>query len=132
MPAHRLRPVRAGTVILLLAVGLLAAACVDASLPADCDEPAATREATVMADAMSPSSVEVCRDQQVTLIIDPETDGVFHIHGYDDSVPATPIEAGVLLRLQFAAGRSGQFPIELHPADDATGVSIGILTVHER
>lgn len=117
--------------ILFTAIALLAAACVDAGLPVDCDEPAVTREATVTASAMTPRSLEVCRDQQVTLVIEPETEGVFHIHGYDETVPATTIEAGVELRLEFVAGRSGQFPIELHPADDPTGVGIGILTVHE-
>ena len=128
MPTDRLR-VR--TAILLGAVALLAAACVDFGLPPDCDEPDVAREVTVTGGAMSPGSIEVCRDQQVTLVVDAETDGVFHIHGYDQQVPATTIEAGVELRLEFAAGRSGQFPIELHPADDPTGIDIGILTVHE-
>ena len=131
MSAHRLQPVRTGTAITLAAIALLAAACVDVQLPIDCHEPAVTREVSVTAGAMTPSALEVCLDQQVTLVVDPDTDGVFHIHGYDQVVPATTIEVGVERRLQFVAGRSGQFPIELHPADDATGVSIGILTVHE-
>ena len=130
MPARRLRPVRAG-IVTLLAIALVTTACVDFPVPADCDEPDVTRETTVTAGAMTPSSLEVCRDQQVTLVIHPDTDGVFHIHGYDQIVPATTIEAGVELRLQFVAGLDGQFPIELHPADDATGESIGIMTVHE-
>jgi hypothetical protein len=129
VPANRLQVVR--TAILLGAVALLAAACVDFGLPTDCDGPEVTREVTVTAAAMSPGSIEVCRDQQVTLAVDAEADGVFHIHGYDQQVPATTIEAGVELRLEFVAGRSGQFPIELHPADDPTGIDIGILTVHE-
>ena len=127
---HRRPQGRGRSAILVAASALLATACVDAGLPPDCDEAAVTREATVTVNAMSPGTLEVCRAQEVTLVVDPDTDGVFHIHGYDNAVPATTIEAGVELRLEFVAGRSGQFPIELHPADDPT-VDIGILTVHE-
>jgi hypothetical protein len=129
VPANRLRVIR--TAVLLWAVALLAAACVDFGLPPDCDGPDVAREVTVTSDAMTPGSIEICRDQQVTLVVDAETDGVFHIHGYDEQVPATTIEAGVEESLRFVAGRSGQFPIELHPAGDPTGIDIGILTVHE-
>jgi hypothetical protein len=115
----------------VVASTLLASACVDVGLPPDCEQPVVTREATVTASAMTPGALEVCRGQEVTLVVDPDTDGVFHIHGYDEAVPATTIEAGVELRLEFVATRSGQFPIELHPAGDPTGVDIGILTVHE-
>ena len=59
-------------------------------------------------------------------------DGVFHIHGLDTVVPATPITSGEPVTLEFTADRSGQFPIELHLADDPTGVSLGIFTVYER
>jgi len=129
VPVKRLRG--GLTALLLAATALLSAGCVDFGLPADCDEPRATRDVTVTSSAMSPSSVELCRDQQVDLVLRVETDGVFHIHGYDGDVPATSIVAGDTVSLQFVAGRSGQFPIELHPGDDPRGVSIGILTVHE-
>lgn len=33
--------------------------------------------------------------------------------------------------MNFTAGRSGQFPIEVHAGDDPRGVEVGILTVHE-
>ena len=129
MPVNRLRSVPRA--LLLAATALVGAGCVDFGLPADCDEPRVMRDVTVTQDTMSPTSIEACRDQQMELVIGAETDGVFHIHGYDEDVPATTIAAGEMLTLQFVAGRSGQFPIELHPADDPTGVSIGILTVHE-
>lgn len=132
MSSYGFLPRRAGVAVLLAATALLASGCVEAGLPADCDEPTVTREAAVTASGMTPSTTSVCRNQQVTWVIDPDTDGVFHIHGYDDAVPATTIEAGVEKRLEFVAGRSGQFPIELHPGDDPTGIDIGILTVHER
>ena len=73
----------------------------------------------------------VCRDQEVTLTIEPEVDGVFHIHGYDEQVPATEVRAGEPIALDFTAARSGQFPIEFHPAADPAGVEIGVFTVHE-
>ena len=66
------------------------------------------------------------------MILDSEVDGVFHIHGLDTVVPATPIRSGDPGTLEFTVDRSGQFPIELHLADDPTGVSLGIFTVHER
>jgi hypothetical protein len=132
VPSRRLPPARTATAIILAAIALLAVACVDsAGLPADCVDPSVSREATVTANAMAPRALEVCRAQAVTLTIDSEVDGVFHIHGYDDEVSATTINAGEELRLEFEATRSGQFVIDLHPADDPTGVSIGILTVHE-
>jgi hypothetical protein len=121
-----------GAAISLVAAGLLAAACVEVGLPADCDEPAVTREATLTSRArLVPSNVDVCRDQEVTLVVEPEADGVLHIHGYDEAVPATSVHVRQELTLVFMAGRSGQFVIELHPAGDPTGASIGILTMHE-
>ena len=59
-----------------------------------------------------------------------EVDAVFHIHGYDESVPATQVAAGATTTITFTAQRAGQFPIEIHPGDDPRGVEVGILTVH--
>ncbi len=118
--------------IAVIAVALLVAGCVDqAGLPPDCDDPEVTRQVVLAEDGMTPNAIEVCRDQDVTLGVDPEVDGVFHIHGYDEQVPATSVHAGEELTLEFAADRSGQFPIELHHDADPTGVTVGILTVHE-
>ena len=64
--------------------------------------------------------------------LDSEVDGVFHIHGLDTVVPATPVDAGEPVTLEFTVDRSGQFPIELHLADNPTGVTLGIFTVYER
>jgi hypothetical protein len=58
-------------------------------------------------------------------------DGVIHIHGYDQVVPATEVSAGEDLNLSFVAERAGQFPIELHPDADPTSVNVGVFTVHE-
>ena len=128
VPASR-SPFRALSAI---AVALIAGGCVgQQGLPSDCDEPEASREVTLTAAELAPNAIEVCRDQDVILTVDPEVDGVIHIHGYDEQVPATTIHAGEELTLEFPAARSGQFPIELHPAEDPAGVTVGIFTVHE-
>lgn len=116
---------------LLAAAPLLLVACVSQDRPSTCDEPAATLELTLTAEALSPTDPAVCRDQDVSLVVDSEVDGTLHIHGYDEEVPATPVTAGEELRLDFTASRSGQFPIELHTDVAPEGVAVGILTVHE-
>lgn len=119
------------TFALLLALPVLASACVEERRPATCDDPEITIQLSVTAKAMTPNNPGVCRDQSVTLRIASEVDGFFHIHGYDHAVPASPIAAGEELVLEFVADRSGQFPVEIHPADDPQGIDVGILTVHE-
>lgn len=117
----------------LLAVGLVAGilgACVPAS-GSGCEGTPDQISITVSADAMEPSAPAVCRDREVTLSVSPEVDGVLHIHGYDEQVPATTITAGEPIELTLTSDRSGQFPIELHTDDAPQGVDIGIFTVHE-
>lgn len=116
--------------VLLASIAVLAG-CVNDSRPGFCDQPSITLELELTADALTPNDPAVCRDQEVTLVIASGVDGIIHIHGYDAAVPATEVSAGEELRLSFSAARSGQFPIELHPADDPEGVSIGVFTVHE-
>ena len=111
---------------------LLLSACVSENRPATCDEPAVTVELTLTADSLAPTDPAVCRDQEVTLVVDSKVDGTLHIHGYDEQVPATTVSAGEELRLEFTASRSGQFPIELHTDAQPQGVSVGVFTVHER
>ena len=125
---HRAQPTR----YLLLAVSLALAGCVGEHRPDDCDAEQVTIELTVRADALVPEDPAACRGQLVTLVLDSQVDGVFHIHGLDELVPASPISSGEELTLEFDAATSGQFPIELHPSDDPQGVTIGILTIHER
>ena len=120
---------RGATSLLLLVV--LVSACVDDARPETCDESAVTIEVTLTASTMTPSDPGVCRDQEVTLVVNAEVDGFIHIHGYDDAVPVTEVVAGAEERLEFVAGRSGQFPIEIHPADDPQGIEVGVFTVHE-
>jgi hypothetical protein len=117
---------------LILVTAVTLTGCVTENRPETCNADATTVELTVAATTMDPRDPAACRGQDVTLAIDAEVDGVLHIHGLDDLVPATTISAGEATTLEFVADRSGQFPVELHPADDPQGVSIGILTLHER
>ena len=120
------------TAMLLLALALILAACVNAAPgPVACDAESIELELRLTADALSPDNPAVCRDQEVTLRIASEVDGFIHIHGYDETVPATEVTDGETLELTFPADREGQFPIELHPAAAPEGVSVGIFTVNE-
>lgn len=121
------------TLALLTTALLVLTACVEDTGPdaEACAAPTVEIPLAVAADAMDPDDPSVCRDQDVTLLITPTVDGVFHIHGYDEEVPATEIRDGSVIALEFTAARSGQFPIELHALDDPEGVAIGVFTVHE-
>jgi len=116
---------------LLLVAGILVG-CVSENRPATCNAEKTTIELTVSATDLEPNDPSACRDQVVTMVLDSEVDGVFHIHGLDRIVPATPVVAGEQVTLEFTVDQSGQFPIEIHPGDDPQGVSIGIFTVYER
>jgi hypothetical protein len=112
---------------------LILTACVEDTGPDPeaCAAPTVELQLSLSADALDPNDPAVCRDQAVTLVISPDADGVFHIHGYDEEVPATEVRTGMPIALEFTASRSGQFPIEFHAADDPAGVDIGVFTVHE-
>ena len=115
---------------LVLAIGL--AGCVSDSRPgaSACAASNVELELRLTADSLQPAPA-VCRDQEVTLRIASEVDGFLHIHGYDHAVSATDVVADETLELTFVADRAGQYPIELHPANDPEGKSIGVFTVHE-
>jgi hypothetical protein len=116
-----------------LVVALALAGCVTDSRPdaSACAADSVELELTLTANALDPSDPAVCRGQRVTMVVHAETDGVIHLHGYDEQVGATPVSAGEDTTLEFTAATSGQFPIELHAADDPRGVEVGIFTVHE-
>ena len=118
---------------LLMATAIGLVACVEEGRPDDeaCGAPAVEIELALDADSLTPDDPAVCGGQAVTLVIDSAVDGIIHIHGYDEWVPATEVKTAEELRLTFDAERTGQFPIELHPADDPAGVSIGVFTVYE-
>ena len=112
---------------LALASAILLAAACTSSGTSSCGAETVTLDVTVTADAMDPSALSVCRDQEVTVAIDSQTDGEFHLHGYDQEVELTD---GGTATLTFTADVAGQFIIELHSsAGDET--EIGVLTVNE-
>lgn len=107
----------------------LLAGCTGGS--ASCPSPSVTVEATVTDEAMDPPAVTVCRGQEVTLEVLSRTDGIFHVHGYDDQVPATTLSPGETVTFLFSAESAGQFIIELHAASGLSSTEIGVLTVDE-
>lgn len=113
----------------VLGYALLLAGCIGGR-PA-CETLPAEVEVTLAAETLSPSDPAVCRGADVTLRVASEVDGVLHIHGYDEEVPATRVSVGEVLELAFIAEQSDQFLIELHSDEDPRGVTVGILTVHE-
>jgi hypothetical protein len=123
------RPIHRSIGALALASAVLLAGCIGTE--SGCFALVAEIEATLSADSLAPSNLEVCRGDQVTLTVTPEVDGVLHVHGYDDELPAVTVATGKEIELGFTATRSGQFPIELHTDENTAGVSVGLLTVHE-
>ena len=97
--------------------------------PETCAQPAVTLDARLTNDALEPSSLEVCRDQVVTLHVAAEREGVLHIHGYDEQ--AAELRPGETIQFQFVADHSGQFVIELHTNEETQGSELGVFTVHE-
>jgi hypothetical protein len=121
------------TLVVAATALLMLTSCVESSGPDDelCAEPSVSIDVSLTVEAMDPATISVCRDQDVTLVVHSDVEGVIHIHGYDDQVPATELDAEGETRLSFTAARSGQFPLELHPQDDPSGIDVGVLTVHE-
>ena len=113
-------------------LGALLTACVgDAGLPQTCHDPSVTFTATLSRERLEPATFDACRGQAVTITFAIERDGVLHLHGYDDQVPATEVRAGQQTVFEFDAVRSGQFPIALHTTDGPAEITVGALTVHE-
>lgn len=117
--------------LLVGAVVVVAVGCVDQNAPADCGEPSVRRELTLAGVELGGDSPAVCRDQEVTLGFTADADGVLHLHGYDEQVPATEYHADERIELTFDASVPGQFPIEIHTAENMEGREIGVFTVHE-
>jgi hypothetical protein len=116
----------------LLVVALVLAGCVPTSnLPDNCGAESVTLQATLVEERLEPATLEVCRDQQVTLELTVERDAVFHLHGYDAEVPARQVVAGEDVTFEFQASRAGQFPIAIHTVDGPAEATVGTLIVHE-
>jgi hypothetical protein len=110
-----------------IALALVLAACSGESAD-PCTRESVTLTATVTVDAVEPGTLEACRGQEVTMELAAQTDGVFHIHGYDDV--AIVLHSGETTSVTFAADVAGQFIIELHSAG-VDEKEIGVFTVNE-
>jgi hypothetical protein len=116
--------IAAAGVVLLLAAAFI----VLRPGPGACPTPAVTLDLSVSATGLTPATPAVCRGQAVTLNLHAEVDGIFHVHGLDDVLPATQIAAGEDRTFELTPTNAGQFPIELH--SDAGATNLGTLTVN--
>ncbi|MEO8639047.1 MAG: hypothetical protein ABI458_03925 [Chloroflexota bacterium] len=124
---------RAAFVAALLLLAAVAIGCVkQADLPNDCDASAVQRQASLNGDRLDPASLDVCKDQKVTIEISTERAGVLHLHGYDQEAPEVAVEPGDTATFTFTATRAGQLVIELHTPNQGPEIEVGLLTVHER
>ncbi len=86
-----------------------------ADAPSDCGATSVERTVTLQANAkLDPQTIDVCRDQQVTIAVTVHADGILHIHGSDDLAQATSVTAGTDATLAFKAIHPGHIVIELH------------------
>ncbi len=129
-----MRYFNAGKVSLLLAVLipalLLAIACGAPAAPedssgsaevADSDTQEVLIEASFTDEELSPETIRVSQDDAVTLRLETDQAGAFHIHGYDLEQPAAP---GAVTEFQFVANATGRFLINFHgPAATETSES---------
>jgi hypothetical protein len=99
-----------------------------ARLPEDCQAATVQRGAAIAGDRLDPETIAVCKGQELTLTITSERAGEIHFHGYEQEAE---VEAGDTATFTFTTTLAGQFPIELHPPDNAPEIEIGILTVNE-
>ena len=70
----------------------------------------------VTGEAMEPGTIRVKQDDMVTLKIDAEESGEFHLHGYDIEQDIDEDEVG---DLYFIADATGRFRITFHHTGDA-------------
>lgn len=123
---------RHGAATLAGTVLLATAACVPAtSLPEDCDTASVQRQATLSGESLDPSSIQVCKGQQVTIDFTIQRDAVLHLHGYDAQVPAQEVHTGETVTFAFDADQAGEFPIEIHTHDGPAEATVGTLVVNE-
>jgi hypothetical protein len=128
------RPGGRSSIALTLALAWLVAmaGCVpNVSLPETCNQPSVSFTATLSDNRLEPSTLGVCRGQQVNLAIAVEQDGIVHLHGYDDLVGAKEVRAGQTVELAFEAAHVGQYPIAFHTLDGASELTVGTLIVHD-
>ena len=108
--------VRWKTFLMILAAGsvlaLLAAAC-GGSEPEELEIPV-----KVEGESLIPDRVEVRKGDMVTLKIEADDRGEFHLHGYDIE---KEVEAGVVTDFFFVAETEGRFKITFHRLEEEGG-----------
>ena len=126
---------RLGTLLLGLALvmSLLVAAC-GGSAPEELDISVAVEQ-----EKLTPETVRVQQGDMVTLMIEADDAGDFHLHGYDIERDVSPVRVTDLFLVADATGR---FKITFHAEEAATGgegehneeeeVTIGYLEVLPR
>ena len=100
----------------LLLAGLLSLVAAALSLTAACGGSAPEEveiAVTIRDDRMSPATIQVKQDDTVTLKIDSDIPGAFHLHGYDIEREVQP---GEVSDLAFTADATGRYRIAFHKA----------------
>ncbi|MDA0264501.1 MAG: cupredoxin domain-containing protein [Chloroflexi bacterium] len=104
-------------IALTLFVGMLAmvaaAACGSGSEPEDVDIPV-----TIKDGKMSPATIKVKQNDTITLKIDADVPGEFHLHTYDIE---SDIHGDEITDFVFVADATGRFRITYHPASEKVG-----------
>jgi hypothetical protein len=120
---------RVGASVIAILMLLGATSCVsEADLPEDCQAATVQRQATLAGDRLDTESIDVCKGQELTLMITSERAGEIHLHGYEKEMD---VEPGDTATFKFSTTLAGQFPIELHTPNNGPEIEVGILTVHE-
>jgi hypothetical protein len=126
------RPGRVGGAIPIALLTAVLAACVPSTnLPTTCHDPSVAFAATLVEERLEPATFDVCRGQQVTITFTIQRDGILHLHGYDDLLPAREVRAGQTVDFAFEAVHAGQFPIAVHTTDGPADATVGTLIVNE-
>jgi len=98
-------------IITMAGVGTILAAACGGSAPEVVEIPV-----TVEAKTMNPGTIRVKQGDMVTLKIDAEDDGKFHLHGYDIE---QDIDGDAVVSFYFVADATGRFKITFHHSKKA-------------
>ena len=117
------------SVAVLSLATLLAAACSSGERPSEPEEPQEIAiPVKVEGDSLHPETIRVTQGDMVTLQIESERTGQFHLHGYDLE---KEIPAGEPTEFFFTAHATGRYRITMHYSGPAAGDSDGGGDHHE-
>jgi len=100
-----------GLIMALGLVAMIAAAACDGGDPEELDLPV-----SIVAGVMTPETIEVKQGDMVTLKIQADEGGEFHLHTYDIEAD---IEAAMETDFYFVANATGRFKITYHPVEES-------------